>query len=107
MGSEMCIRDRGLPNFMIKAGNKVNKQRNVDLTGDSFLPYIKEVNVSLMVIQNQNDPMTNMDMVKELYNTIGTEKEMMWLDLDKKRGAAYDWLGHNPDAILNWFNKYA
>ena len=96
----------GLPNFMIKAGNKVNKQRNVDLTGDSFLPYIKEVNVSLMVIQNQNDPMTNMDMVKELYNTIDTEKEMMWLDLGK-RGAAYDWLGHNPDAILNWFNKYA
>ena len=60
-----------------------------------------------MVIQNQNDPMTNMDMVKELYNTIGTEKKMMWLDLDKKRGAAYDWLGHNSDAILNWFNKYA
>ena len=27
--------------------------------------------------------------------------------IDKKRGAAYDWLGHNPDAILNWFNNYA
>ena len=25
----------------------------------------------------------------------------------KKRGAAYDCLEHNPDAILNWFNKYA
>jgi hypothetical protein len=48
-----------------------------------------------------------MDMVKELYNTVDTEKEMIWLDLDKKRGAAYDWLGHNSDAILNWFNKYA
>ena len=101
------VASMGLPNFMIKAGNKVNKQRNVDLTGDSFLPYIKEVNVPVMVIQNQNDPMTNLDMVKELYNTLNTEKEMMWLDLDKKRGAAYDWLGHNPNAILNWFNKYA
>ena len=33
------VESMGLPNFMIKAGNKVNKQRNVDLTGDSFLPY--------------------------------------------------------------------
>ena len=31
------VASMGLPNFMIKAGNKVNKQRNVDLTGDSFL----------------------------------------------------------------------
>lgn len=51
--------------------------------------------------------MTNMDMVKELFETIETEKEIMWLDLDKKRGAAYDWLGHNADPILKWFNKYA
>ena len=28
--------------------------------------------------------MTNMDMVKELFDTIKTEKEMMWLDLTKK-----------------------
>ena len=101
------IASMGLPNFMVNAGNKVNKQRNVDLTGDSFLPYIKNVNVPVLVIQNQNDPMTNMDMVKELFDTIKTEKEMMWLDLDKKRGAAYDWLGHHADPILNWFNKYA
>ena len=38
-----------------------------------------------MVIQNQNKPMTNFDMVKELYNTLNTEKEIMWLDLNKKR----------------------
>ena len=50
------VASMGLVNFMIKAGNKINKQRNVDLTHKK----------SMFVIPFQNDPMTNMDMVKEL-----------------------------------------
>lgn len=97
----------GLPKFLIDAGNKYNQEkRNTDLTGDSFLPYAKDVSVPTLVIQNQNDPMTNMDMVKQYYNDLTVEKEMLWLDLEKKRGAAYAWLGQNPDPIVDWFNKH-
>ena len=32
------MKSMGLPQFMINAVNKHNKQRNTDLTGDSFLP---------------------------------------------------------------------
>ena len=97
----------GLPGFLINAGNKYNKQkRNTDLTGDSFLPYAKDVSVPTLVIQNQNDPMTNLDMVKQYYNDLTVEKEMLWLDLDKKRGAAYDWIGKNSKEIVGWFDKY-
>lgn len=104
---DFFVSSMGLPNFLVKAGNTYNQKRKVDLTGDSFLPYVQVVNVPVMVIQNQNDPMTNMGMVKSLYNDIRTEKEMLWLDLDKKRGAAYDWLGYHPEPILKWFNTYA
>jgi hypothetical protein len=100
------VKAMGLPGFLINSGNKVNQQRGVELTGDSFLPYAKNLTMPVMVIQNQNDPMTNMDMVKQYYNDIQTEKEMLWLDLEKKRGAAYDWLGKSPEKILGWFNKY-
>lgn len=101
------VKAMGLPNFMINATNKYNKKkRNTDLTGDSFLPYVKDISIPTLVIQNQNDPMTNMDMVKRYYNDLTTEKEMLWLDLEKKRGAAYAWLGDNPEKILSWFNKY-
>ena len=101
------VKAMGLPNFLIKAGNKYNKEkRNTDLTGDSFLPYVKDIFVPTLVIQNQNDPMTNMDMVKQYYDDLTVEKQMLWLDLEKKRGAAYDWLGKNPEPILAWFNKY-
>ncbi len=97
----------GLPGFVINAGNRYNKEkRNVDLTGDSFLTYVKDISVPTLIIQNTNDPMTNMKMVKQYYKDLTVEKEMMWLDLEKKRGAAYDWIGKNPKKIVGWFDGY-
>ncbi|MEM6344101.1 MAG: alpha/beta hydrolase [Bacteroidota bacterium] len=97
----------GLPKFLINAGNQYNKEkRNTDLTGDSFLPYAKDVSVPTLVIQNENDPMTNMDMVRQFYNDLEVEKDIMWLDLSKKRGAAYAWLGESKGPVVDWFNKY-
>ena len=101
------VKAMGLPNFLINSGNKYNKEkRNVDLTGDLFLSYVKDIFVPTMVIQNTNDPMTNMDMVKQYFNDLTVEKEMLWLDLEKKRGASYAWLGKNSKPILDWYNKY-
>jgi len=101
------VKAMGLPNFLINSGNKYNKEkRNTDLTGDSFLPYVKDISVPTMVIQNKNDPMTNMDMVNQYFQDLNVEKEMLWLDLEKKRGAAYAWLGKNSEPILGWFDKY-
>ena len=97
----------GLPMFLVNAGSKYSKEkRNIDLTGDSFLPYVKDVSIPTMLIQNQNDPMTDMGMVKRIYDDMQSEKEMVWLDLEKKRAAAYDWIGKNPTKILDWFEKY-
>lgn len=101
------VKAMGLPNFLVKAGNKYSQEkRHTDLTGDSFLPYVKAVSLPTLVVQNQNDPMTNMDMVKQYYDDLTVEKEMLWLDLAKKRGAAYDWLGKNPQPILDWFGRF-
>ncbi|PWJ40811.1 alpha/beta hydrolase [Sediminitomix flava] len=101
------VKALGLPSFLVNSGNKYNKkERNVSLTGDSFLPYVKDISVPTLVIQNQNDPMTNLDMVQQYFDSLTVEKEMLILDLEKKRGAAYDWLGKNPEKIRTWFGKY-
>ena len=101
------VKAMGLPSFLVNSGNKYNlNKRGVNLTGDSFLPYAKEVSIPTLVIQNQNDPMTNMDMVKQYYEDLPGDKEMLWLDLKKKRGAAYDWLGKNPEKVIKWFDRY-
>ncbi len=96
----------GFPNFVIKATNRYNKRRGVDLTGPSFLPYAKNISVPTMVVQNKNDPMTNMEMVKKYYDDLVVEKDIVWLDLEKKRAAAYDWVGKSPKPILGWFDKW-
>ena len=101
------VKAMGLPNFLIDSGNKYNtNKRNTDLTGDAFLPYVKDVHVPTLVIQNENDPMTNLDMVKQFYADLQVEKQMLWLKLEKKRGAAYAWLGENPEPILKWFDTH-
>ena len=101
------IQNLGLPKFMTNAGSKYSKnKRNVDLTGDSFLPFAKDVKVPTMVIQNKNDNMTDLEMVEQYYDSLEVEKKYLSLDLEKKRAAAYDWLGKNPDEILEWFGKY-
>lgn len=96
-----------LPNFLVRSVNKYNRrQRNMTLTGNAFLPYVKDVTVPTLVIQNRNDPMTNLDLVKGYYNDLQCEKEMLWLSLENKRGAAYAWLGNNSKSILSWFDKH-
>ena len=101
------VKAMGIPGILINSGNKYNKdKRNVNLTGDSFLPYAKNISIPTMMIQNSNDPMTNLDMVNQYYNDLPVEKELLMLDLEKKRGAAYDWIGKNPDKILEFFGKH-
>ena len=97
----------GMPKIAVNAGNKYNSEkRSVDLTGDSFLPYVKDITVPTLVIQNENDPMTDKGMIDQYFESLNVEKEMLWLDLEPKRGAAYAWLGSNPEPILDWFGRY-
>ena len=30
----------------------------------------------------------------------------MWLDIEKSRFAAYDYIGQAPEKIMNWFDSY-
>ena len=51
------LENLGLPKFILNSGSKYSKnKRNTDLTGDSFLPYVKDISIPTMIIQNQNDP---------------------------------------------------
>ena len=101
------VKAMGMPGFLVNSGNAYNKKyRDVDLTGDSFLPYAREISIPTMVIQNSNDPMTNLDMVKQYFNDLTVEKAIKWLDLEKKRGAAYAWLGSHAQEVTSWFKKY-
>ena len=70
------------------------------------MPHVKHISVPTLVIQNRNDPWTNIELIEQYYNELSVEKEMLWLELSKKRPAAYDWIGKHPEKILEWFGKY-
>ena len=83
-----------------------------DYYHNTWRPYVKDVSVPTLVIQNLNDGFLDQEFVEGVYNDLQVEKEIMWLELpDMKnqgynRMAAYDWLGTNPEPILGWFNKH-
>lgn len=96
----------GIPDFLTKRVNNYNMKRGGADLSDSFFQYVEKIKVPTLVIQNKNDPWTNMDAVQEYYDLLGGEKSLMMLDLEKNRAAAYDWLGTSPEQLSEFFNQY-
>lgn len=85
----------------------------MDFNEISWRPHAKDVTVPTLVIQNRNDGYLDEKFVTDFFDELQAEKEMLWIDIPKKKGgafpnraAAYDWLGENPDPIIGWFQKY-
>jgi pimeloyl-ACP methyl ester carboxylesterase len=101
------VRAMGIPNSLVRRANKpIQERTGIDFSTNTFMPNVKDITVPTLVIQNENDPWTDKELVEQYYNDLRVEKEMLWLQLEKKRAAAYDWIGHNPKEILGWFGKY-
>ena len=97
----------GMPGFVQRAGGKVSEERlGFDLAEPNFLDHVGQVNVPTRVVQNQNDPWTQMDMVQSYYDKLKGEKELKMLDIEKSRFAAYDYIGSHPESILDWFDQH-
>ncbi|MEM7369151.1 MAG: alpha/beta hydrolase [Bacteroidota bacterium] len=97
----------GLNNFIGRMVTKRNEKRTqIDLTHTSFMPDVKEINVPTLLVQNSNDEYLNRQSIEEYYEALQVDKDLLWLDLDKKRAAGYDYLTRNPEKILHWFDKY-
>lgn len=97
----------GLPSFLNKAGSKVTLERTgVDLNARTFIDDVKHIPVPTMVVQNENDPWTNLDFVRRFHHELTSEKELVLLDLSKDRAAAYDHLGESPRMISDYFGRF-
>lgn len=97
----------GMPKFLANQGAKVTEQRlGFDLAGPNFIDHAPNVNVPTMVVQNKNDPWTQMDMVKKYHDALTVEKELKLLDLEKSRFAAYYWVGTHPAEVQAWFDEH-
>lgn len=108
------VRAMGLPQFLINRSDKaIAKRTGCDFNHNSWRPYVEDVSVPTLVIQNRNDGFLDADFVEGVYQDLKVKKELLWLEIPKKKGgpgpnraAAYDWLGENPGPILGWFDEY-
>ncbi|MBX2822270.1 MAG: lysophospholipase [Rhodothermaceae bacterium] len=97
----------GLPGFLGRRVSKLNSKRaGMDLVTTSFMPNVKDIPIPTLVVQNKNDPYLNPDSINQYYDELRVEKDLLWLDLEKKRAAGYHYLTEQPADILNFFNKY-
>jgi pimeloyl-ACP methyl ester carboxylesterase len=101
------VRAMGIPSFLVKRANKpIQERTGIDFSTNTFMPSVKDITVPTLVIQNENDPWTDRELVQQYYDELRVEKDMLWLQLEKQRAAAYDWIGHNPKEILGWFGQH-
>ncbi len=97
----------GMPKFLANQGARVTEERlGFDLAGPNFIDHAPAINVPTMVVQNKNDPWTQMEMVKSYCEALTVEKELKLLDLEKSRFAAYDWVGTHPADVREWFDQH-
>ena len=97
----------GMPGFLNNAGLRISQERlGFDLNEKTFISDVGSITVPTMVMQNKNDPWTDIDFVNAFYDGLQVEKEMLWLDLSKSRAAAYDNLGQSPEPLSKFFSKY-
>lgn len=101
------VKALGLPGFLERAGAKVSHQRlGFDMAAPNFINDAPKITVPTLVIQNKNDPWTNLEMVQSYYDALTVAKELRMLDLDESRFAAYDYLGQAPEKFISWFDQY-
>lgn len=97
----------GLDNFVGRRVTRLNNRRTeIDMEAVSFMPHVRAINVPTMVVQNTNDEYLNRKSIEEYFEALPVEKEMLWLELNKKRAAGYDYLTRHPADILTWFDKH-
>lgn len=96
----------GMPGFVARAAGRVSEKRlGFDLAEPNFLDHVHNINVPTMVVQNTNDPWTQLDMVEDYFNKLTMdEKELKMIDIEKSRFAAYDWVGTHASELSDWFN---
>ena len=87
----------GIPGFLDRAGTKVSNQRlGFDIATRTFMSDVKHITVPTMVMQNENDPWTDLDFVKRFYDELRVDKELRMLDpVQGSRGRLRP-PGHSP-----------
>ena len=107
------VKQMGMPGFINRSTDKaIIKKTGRDYNKTSWTPHIKDVAVPTLVIQNRNDSLLDEGFINNYLDQLTVEKDMLWIELPKRKAnlqnrmAAYNWIGENPEPIVNWFDNH-
>lgn len=102
----------GLPGFLVSSTTKtIQKRTGMDFNATTWRPFVKDVSVPTLVIQNKNDGYLDEAFINGVYDDLAVDKDLLWIEAPKQKNAfrnrlaGYDWLGTHPEPVLNWFDK--
>lgn len=68
------LRGMGIPEFLVKSGNEANLKRGGVDFFRTPLENLKSVRVPTLMVQNRNDPWTNLDWVQKYYDALSLDE---------------------------------
>ncbi|MEM1219364.1 MAG: alpha/beta hydrolase, partial [Bacteroidota bacterium] len=102
------VKALGLPGFLQRWVNTENSKRvGFDMPTKSFKEDVEKIPVPTLLVQNDQDEYLNKESIEAYYQSLGVEKDMLWLSgIGTKRAAGYDYLTKNPEKVLYWFDQH-
>ncbi len=96
-----------LPGFLRNWVDTRNSERTgVDLPHTSFMPHVHKINVPTLLVQNRQDPFPDLRNVEAYFDALTVDKQMLWLDLEPKRAAAYAHMTQSPQFMIDFFDAH-
>jgi len=97
----------GVPKAIVSKANEFYIKANATpMSGWNPVNFAGDITIPTLFVQNVNDPWTDMNHVKDIYNRIPAEKEALWIDeKETHRFIAYNWFNDHPEQLVNFFDE--
>jgi pimeloyl-ACP methyl ester carboxylesterase len=65
-------------------------------------PYVGDINVPTLYVQGRTDPWTELSDIQSFYDATPAPKEFWWLETTRSRLEAYQYVGENPQPVIDF-----
>jgi pimeloyl-ACP methyl ester carboxylesterase len=72
----------------------------------SPLNYVKDLTLPALFVQGRNDPWTELSDIQSIYDATPAPKEFWWLETTRARPEAYQFVGENPQPMVDFVNSH-